>query len=118
MTNKITIKDNLLQVLLSNGFPRLRICTTFDIGFSTTFSDTWTGSPTLHTLNLTIRDPVHQEKLRSLCPRLRRLTTDHFPMDGFSPGNALMFWPLSVAISCERLSVQLRNLVHVSNTLT
>ncbi len=88
VTNKTTIKDNLLQVLLSNGFPRLRICKAFDIG-GVDFSDTWTGSDTLYTLNVFMRNSVHQEKLRSICPRLHRLTTNNFPMNGFT-GNALI----------------------------
>jgi hypothetical protein len=87
VTNKTTIKDNLLQVLLSNGFPRLRICKVFDTGL-VGFDNTWTGSPTLHTLNLYMRNPVYHEQIRSICPRLHRLTTDDFPMDGFA-GNAL-----------------------------
>jgi hypothetical protein len=87
VTNNTTIKDNLLQVLLSNGFLRLRICKAFDIG-GVVFSDTWTGSDGLHTLNLWMRNPVHHEQIRSICPQLHRLTTDNFPMDGFA-GNAL-----------------------------
>jgi hypothetical protein len=88
VTNKTTIKDNVLQVLLSNGFPRLRIYKAFDIGF-VGFNNTWTGSDTLHTLNLFMRNTVDQEKLRSICPRLHRLTTDNFPMNGFT-GNTLI----------------------------
>ncbi len=93
MTDGTTITNNLLQVLLSNGFPRLRICKVFDIG-DVRFSDTWTGSSTLHTLNLFlsgnffIKDPTPQELILSICPRLRQLTTNRFPMDGFE-GNAL-----------------------------
>ncbi len=87
VTNSKPIIENLLQVLLSNGFPRLRICKVFDIG-GVDFSDTWTGSPTLHTLNLSMRNSVHHEQIRSICPGIRRLTTDNFPMDGFT-GNAL-----------------------------
>ncbi len=86
VTNNESIKENLLQVLLSNGFSRLRICKVFDLG-PASFSDTWTGSPTLHTLNLSLWDGVHQGQIHSLCPQLRQLTTDNFPMDGFT-GNA------------------------------
>ncbi len=111
MTHRTPLKNKFLHVLLSNSFPRLRICTMFDIGV-VTCSDTWMGSSTLQTLNLPMKNPLDQGKLRSLCPRLRRLTTDEFPIDGFSAGNALTFWQHSIAISWERLSVELQNLVH------
>jgi hypothetical protein len=61
-------------VILSNGFPRLRICTAFDIG-ALAFNTTWTGSSALHTLNLNLKTTFDCEQLRSVCPQLRRLTT-------------------------------------------
>ncbi len=94
MNNSKAIRNNLLQVLLSNDFPQLRIFKAFDIGRDVTFSDTWTGSPTLHTLNLFlsgnffIKDPTPEELMHSICPRLRQLTTNQFPMEDFE-GNAL-----------------------------
>jgi hypothetical protein len=66
--------NNLFQVILSNGFPRLRICLAFDIG-ALSFNNTWIGSPVLHTLNLNMKTTYDYEQLRSVCPHLRRLTT-------------------------------------------
>jgi hypothetical protein len=68
------IISDLFQVILSNGFPRLRICTALDIG-SVAFSDTWTGSPLLHTLNLKMQTDQDEEKLRSKFSYMRQLTT-------------------------------------------
>jgi len=62
--------NNLFQVILSNGFPRLRICTTAGIE-SLESSETWTGSPILRVLVLDVRTPLAYEKLRSVCPNLR-----------------------------------------------
>jgi hypothetical protein len=67
-------KSDLFQVILSNGFPRLRICTALDIG-AVAFSDTWTGSPLLHTLNLKMQKDEDDEKLRSKFSYMRQLTT-------------------------------------------
>ncbi|CAF3918142.1 unnamed protein product [Rotaria sp. Silwood2] len=66
--------SNLFQAIFSNDFPRLRICTTFDVG-AVAFSDTWIGSPALHTLNLNMKTKHDCEQFRSVCLHLRRLTT-------------------------------------------
>lgn len=95
MINKKETINDLLQVLFSNGFPRLRICTIFDIGFSVCFNDTWTGSPTLRTLNLYMRELLDREQLRSVCPRLRRLTTKRFSLDEPLKGKSFVFENLS-----------------------
>jgi hypothetical protein len=71
-----------LKILLSNGFPRLRICTTLKMGFLVfNFHNTWAGSSTLRTLNLPMEKSHDCEQLRSICPGLRRLTTNRHSMD-------------------------------------
>ncbi|UJR16721.1 hypothetical protein I4U23_003621 [Adineta vaga] len=65
---------NIFEVILSNGFPRLRICTALDVG-TVPFSKTWTGSPNLRVLNLPIRTDEDKEKLRRKFPQICRLTT-------------------------------------------
>ena len=80
MTKRHERVNNLLQILLSNGFPRLQICIMFDTGI-VSFQETWTGSSSLHTLNLFIPHPVHREQLRSICPQLCRLTNYRFSMN-------------------------------------
>ncbi len=67
--------NKLFQVILSNGFPHLRICTTSDIGGSMASSETWTGSSSLRALNLNMATSADAEQLQSICPLLRRLTT-------------------------------------------
>ncbi|CAF4019717.1 unnamed protein product [Rotaria sordida] len=70
-------KDNsrpiidLLEVILSNGFPQLRVCTAIRIG-TLSFSKRWKGSPSLHSLCLGMKTEHDQEQLRSACPNLRR----------------------------------------------
>ena len=73
MSNRETI-ENLFETILSNGFPRLRICTAFDIE-PLDFSNTWTGSSNLRALNLNLKTEHDCQQLRSICPQLRRLTT-------------------------------------------
>ncbi len=79
-----------------NGFPRLRICTMYNnIGSgSGSFSNTWTGSTSLRALNLCIQ-MLQCEQLRSICPRLRRLTTHMFKVDDLSLGTYFLFLALS-----------------------
>ena len=60
----------LFERILSNGFPRLRICTTIGIN-AIERSETWTGSPALRTLILNLRTLSDCEYIRSLCPNLR-----------------------------------------------
>ena len=74
MTDKTETRNALFQVILSNGFPGLRICSAFGVGIPT-FSDTWTGATALRTLNVYLKTTPECERLRSICPNLRRLTT-------------------------------------------
>jgi len=66
--------NNLLEVILSNGFPRLRICTAFHIGCFE-YNNAWTGSSTLRILNLHLKTTTDSDQLRSVCSQLRQLTT-------------------------------------------
>ena len=75
MTSSHETINNLLQIIFTNGFPRLEICTIFDIGLVVVFSEIWTGSPSLRFVNLYMPHSHHREQLRSICPRLRRLTS-------------------------------------------
>ncbi|CAF1173093.1 unnamed protein product [Adineta steineri] len=68
-----TISD-LFQVILSNGFPELQICTALDIG-TVPFSDTWTGSSSLQMLNLKMETDQDCKKLLSKLPDGCQLTT-------------------------------------------
>ena len=71
MNDKTKSLDDLFGVILSNGFPRLRICTA--VGFeSLRWNSAWTGSPTLRLLVLDLRIPFDYEQIRSLCPNLRQ----------------------------------------------
>ena len=79
---------NLFQIILSNGFPRLRICAAFDIG-ALVFSDKWLGSPALHILNLNMKTMHDHEQLHSVCPHLRQLTTYESP--GIDPTPGIVF---------------------------
>ncbi len=67
--------NNLFQVILSNGFPRLRIFTAISIPLLDS-SDTWTGSPVLRALHLNMKTAYDYEKLLSVCPNLRRFTSN------------------------------------------
>ncbi|CAF4997072.1 unnamed protein product [Rotaria sp. Silwood1] len=77
------IISDLFQVILSNGFPRLRICTVMDIG-SVPFNDEWTGSLNLQILNVEMKTNKDEEKLRLKLPYVRQLTThDSLSIDPF-----------------------------------
>ena len=65
--------SNLFRMILSNGFPRLRICTAVGI-IPLTSSEAWTGSPALQYLHLDVQPQLDQERLRAVCPGLRRFT--------------------------------------------
>ncbi|CAF4259499.1 unnamed protein product, partial [Adineta steineri] len=67
-----TISD-LFQVILSNSFPELQICTALDIG-TVPFSDTWTGSSSLQMLNLKMETDQDFKKLLSKLPNGCQLT--------------------------------------------
>ena len=58
-------------MILSNGFPQLRVCTV--VGFdSLTPNSIWRGCPSLRILILDLRVPFDEEQIRSLCPNLRQ----------------------------------------------
>lgn len=79
ISDDIRSVNRLFQVILSDGFPRLRICKGFRIG-TLTFSETWKGSPSLRILNLNLQTTTDCDQLRSICPQLYRLTTDDSSM--------------------------------------
>jgi len=68
-----TIKK-LFKVILSNGFPRLKICTAVDIG-TLDSSEIWTGSPALRILHLDMKTTHDYTKVHNACPNLRRFTS-------------------------------------------
>ncbi len=89
MLDKANAINNLFQVILSNGFPRLRICTATGIG-SLDASETWTGSPTLRLLVLDGEIPLTYGQIRSLYPNLRQPTRSlHSLID--SPSSMMCF---------------------------
>lgn len=88
ITNSHETINNLLQIIFTNGFPRLEICTIFDIGIVVVFNDTWTGSPSLRNVNLYMPHSHHREKLRAICPRLRRLTSYRLSTNDPLQGNS------------------------------
>ena len=73
---------HLFEVILSNGFSRLRICTAVGIG-TLAASGTWSGSPVLRILHLDMETTHDYEQLRSACPNLRRFTS--FGLSGIHP---------------------------------
>ena len=66
--------QQLLSVILSNGFPRLRTCTAVGVG-TLTVNKQWSGSPALSSLYVEMQTAHDYEQLRSLCPRLPPLTS-------------------------------------------
>lgn len=86
--NQQAIND-LFQVILSNGFPRLRICTAARIG-TFAFDETWTGSPTLRTLQLDVTTDASQ-LLLSMCPNLRRFASITMLRISSPTGNTIFF---------------------------
>ncbi|CAF0752962.1 unnamed protein product [Adineta steineri] len=62
LNDRMEAISDLFQVILSNGFPQLRICTALDIG-TVPFSDTWIGSSSLQMLNLKMETDQDYEKL-------------------------------------------------------
>lgn len=91
MTDKTETRNALFQVIFSNGFPRLRICSVFSVG-TTTFNDTWTGATALSTVNLCLGTTPDCERLRSICPNLRRLTTYNFSITHILRGILFRFF--------------------------
>ncbi len=70
LIDKVNTIRNLFQAILSNGFPRLRICTAAGIG-SLDSNQIWTGSPGLHFLRLDGQTSLIYGQILSLCPNLR-----------------------------------------------
>ncbi len=70
LINKVNTISNLFQVILSNGFPRLRICRAIGIG-SLDSNQIWTGSQSLHFLLLDGQTPLIYGLILSVCPNLR-----------------------------------------------
>lgn len=69
-----TIKD-FFQVILSNGFSRLRICTA--VGVETLeLNEAWTKSPSLRLLFVEKQVPLVDERFRFVCPNLRSLKSN------------------------------------------
>lgn len=68
------IVSGLFEVILSNGFPQLRICTGVNIK-TLVSSNKWKESPALLTLHLDMETVNDYEQLLSACPRLRRFTS-------------------------------------------
>ena len=66
--------DALFQVIFSNGFPRLRLCTA--VGITPLVArDTWSSSPALRFLHLDMQTREDYERLFYVCPNLRRFTS-------------------------------------------
>ncbi len=74
MNSGTNVINKLFAVILSNGFPRLRICTAVGIG-TVDSSEKWTGSPALRTLHLDMKTAHDYEQLLYACPNLRRFTS-------------------------------------------
>ena len=66
--------NDLLQLVLSNGFSQLRKFTAIRLGTFET-RETWTGSPTLRFLHLDMQTAHDYQKIQSLCPNLRKFTS-------------------------------------------
>ncbi len=71
LSDQTKSQNDLFQLVLSNGFPRLRICTVIGIE-ALNPNETWTGSPALRVFILTARTPLPYDQIRSLCPNLRQ----------------------------------------------
>ncbi len=67
------MKD-LFQIILSNGFPQLRLCTAVGIA-PLKANDTWSPSPALRSLHLDMKTANDYEQLIHICPNLRRFTS-------------------------------------------
>lgn len=114
MTHSHETIDNLLQIIFTNGFPRLEICTIFGLGLVVIFSDTWTGSSSLRFVNLYMPHSHHREQLRSICPRLRRLTSYRLSTNDPLKGN--LYFPIILKI-CNHLTLVLPAWVILTHAL-
>ncbi len=83
--------SNLLEVILSNGFPRLRTCTAVDIPLLSS-SETWSGSPALRFLHLDMKEANDYQQLLSICPNLRRFTSNSPASVGIIKGIFTSLW--------------------------
>ena len=75
-----------MEILLSNGFSRLRVCTILDVG-TISFNEKWTGTPSLKILNIAMATNEDKVKLQAMFPYVRHLTTHEysfFPDSGIS----------------------------------
>lgn len=97
MADKRRSLDDLFQVILSNGFPRLRICTA--VGFdSLSPNNTWSGSPSLRVFILDLRTPFDDGHIRSLCPNLRDYEPSHQCTLDFDLGMMMSFFVSYISI--------------------
>ncbi len=91
-SNQTKSVNDLFQVILSNGFPRLRICTTTGIG-SLDLNKAWTGSLALRLLILNVQTAADYEQVRSLCPNLRQFKSASYLQIDLPKG--MILFPLS-----------------------
>jgi hypothetical protein len=84
--------NDLFQVILSNGFPRLRICTAIGIE-PIDLNEAWTGSPTLRILIWNLRTSLACQQVVSLCPNLRQFKSASYLR--INPSRGTIFFPLS-----------------------
>lgn len=71
-SDKAKTTRDLFQVILSNGFPRLRIC--MAAGLDTLeLNEAWRNSPSLRLLFVEKQAPLVDEHCCSVCPNLRPL---------------------------------------------
>ena len=73
-THATDTMQHLFEVILSNGFSQLRICTAVGIGTLVT-SKTWSGSPVLRILHLDMETAHDYKQVHTVCPNLRRFTS-------------------------------------------
>ena len=81
--------QHLFEVILSNGFSRLRICTAVGIG-TLVASKTWSGSPVLRILHLDMETAHDYEQVHSVCPNLRRFTS--FGCSPIRPSKGIVYF--------------------------
>jgi hypothetical protein len=84
--------NNLFQVILSNGFPRLQMCTAVRIG-ALVLNERWVGSPALRSLHLDVETVDDYEKLRSIYPHLKRFTS--FGPYWIHPPRGTFYWAVT-----------------------
>ncbi|CAF1289680.1 unnamed protein product [Adineta ricciae] len=82
--DKLKVISDLLEILLSNGFSRLRICTILDIG-TVPFNEKWTGTPSLKILNVAMATNEDKVKFQARFRYVRHLTTQEY---SFVPDSA------------------------------